>query len=136
MTRVLLNYPRGWPKDAKTVKKWTKRLSSLWSAEHPDEPLEGVSIRGVIDDSCDTLEPDMMKAFHSLVVVDTQKRGARYIDDRSAQLAREALVDGKECWVYRNSAEEEFLRVADLKVDEDGRNRVLVRRRKRRRKQP
>jgi hypothetical protein len=136
MNRVLLCYPCAF-----TVNQaWKDSVETTWAKAHPEEAFTVTATWEI--HNLDRPEWDgLMQQFNAAVVVEEFDSRTRkeVLDERASIVARAALVQGKECWVYRKGLRHQpgMYRIADIREhDEQGRTRALVRRRKTRRKQP
>ena len=138
MTRVLLCYPLVFA----TNQSWVDSVEKTWAKAHPEDDF--VVIPTWEDSSTrDTEAPDwpgLASRYDAIVAVEEfdAKSRKEVLDVRASGVVRAALVQGKVCWVYRRGTDVKagMYRIADIREhDGQGRTRVLVRKRKRR-KQP
>lgn len=126
MIRVLLCYPTSFTVNT----AWVRWVKNVWEREHPTEASE-------ITPAWKIQPPDLPwseygQLLDAVVLVEILWKGKECLDERAAEVGRDALVAGKEVWVYRRRSgrsgdSETFARVVDIKRDTWNRARVLIR---------
>jgi hypothetical protein len=134
MIRVMLCYPTSFTVNT----AWVAWVQAAWEAEHPTEP-------STVFPTWEIDPPDLpwekyRQLSDAVVLVESSVGGKDFLDRRAAQVGRDALVDGKEVWVYRPYPGRKFLRVADIRHDAEGVAKVQVRslrgKKRKKRRQP